>query len=51
MSKKKIKRKQQYRKPKERTFKEWWNDQSAKAQKWYEIGAIALADCLVLRHL
>ena len=48
MSKKKIKRKQQYRKPKERTFKEWWNDQSAKAQKWYKIGAIALAAIIVL---
>ena len=47
MSKKKIKRKQQYRKPKERTFKEWWNDQSAKAQKWYKIG-IALAAIIVL---
>ena len=48
MSKKKIKRKQQYRKPKERTFKEWWNDQSAKAQKWYKIGAIALVAIIVL---
>ena len=33
MSKKKIRRPQQYKKPKTRTLKEWWQDQTAESKK------------------
>ena len=48
MSKKKIKRKQQYKRPKERTFKEWWQDQTEKTRKNILIAAIAAAAVIVL---
>ena len=48
MAKKKIKRKQQYQKPKERTLKEWWRDQSARTQKTILYTAIAVLAAIVL---
>lgn len=47
MSKKKIKRPQQYRKPQERTFKEWWAGQSDRSRKTI-IGVCAAIVALIL---
>lgn len=48
MSKKKIKRPQKYQKPKERTMKEWWQDQSQRTQKSIIYALVALAVVVVL---
>lgn len=48
MSKKKIKRPQQYQKPKDRTLKEWWGDQTEDAKKKYKYICIAVAAVLAL---
>lgn len=48
MAKKKIKRKQQYVKPKERTLKEWWRDQNARTQKAIICAVIAVAAVILL---
>ena len=48
MSKKKIKRPQQYKKPKDRTFKEWWQDQSEGTRKGIVTGCIAVLAVIVL---
>ena len=48
MSKKKIKRPQQYKRPQERTFKEWWQQQSVRTRKAILCGCIALAVVIAL---
>ena len=48
MSKKHIRRPQKYVKPKDPTFKEWWNAQTEKTQKNLKIAAIAVAVAIVL---
>ena len=48
MSKKKIKRPQQYKKPKDRTLKEWWQDQSENTRKGIVTGCIAVLAVVVL---
>ena len=48
MSKKKIKRPQQYKKPKTRTLKEWWQDQTAESKKKMLYICIAVAAVIAL---
>lgn len=48
MSKKKIKRKQAYKRPKERTFKEWWQDQTEKTRKTIICACIAVLVVIAL---
>ena len=48
MAKKKYKRHPKYVKPKDPTFKEWWDVQSEKTQKTLKIAAIAVAAVIVL---
>ena len=48
MSKKKIRRPQQYKKPKTRTLKEWWQDQTAESKKKMLYICIAVAAVIAL---
>ncbi len=48
MSKKKIRRPQQYKKPRERTFKEWWGDQKESTRKSIIWGCVAVLAVIVL---
>lgn len=48
MSKKKIKRPQQYKKPRTRTLKEWWQDQTAESKKKMLYICIAAAAVIAL---
>lgn len=48
MSKKKIRRPQQYKKPRERTFKEWWADQKESTRKRIIWGCVAVLAVIVL---
>lgn len=48
MSKKKIKRPQQYKKPKDRTLKEWWQDQTEATKKKIMYICIAIVAVIAL---